>query len=111
MAQTKSAGQPRLTHLQALVLTRLSGSDWPKGRELRDYLLEHGVKQSRPAFYILMGRLEDSGCVESQLHSRPIRGQSLNERAYKITDEGRQLLNSAFAFYDQLQRELTQPQH
>ena len=77
------------------------------------FLVEHEVRQSRPAFYILMGRLEQGGFVVSELLSRSVQGQTLNERTYQITKEGRRMLQAAFEFYDHLKNisdsETTQP--
>ena len=48
---------PDLSHLQFIVLTRLL-SDEASGRSIREPLRHYRVRQSGPAFYQMMARLE-----------------------------------------------------
>ena len=58
-----SKALPAVTHLQVLVLEAVKDGD-AIGRDLRDTLAAHGVRSSAPAFYQMMGRLEEAGLVE-----------------------------------------------
>jgi len=48
---------PEITHLQFVVLAALIDNE-RRGRELRTLLKSYGLKNSAPAFYQMMGRLE-----------------------------------------------------
>jgi DNA-binding PadR family transcriptional regulator len=98
------APQPCLTHLQALGLSRIAIGDHPKGKTIRMFMENNGIKQSLPAFYLLMGRLDENGYVVTETHTRRDYGQTLNERSYEITEEGRRQLISASTFYESLKK-------
>ena len=93
-----SKSLPVITHLQVLVLEAVSESD-EIGRDLRDRLAGHGVRNSAPAFYQMMGRLEETGFVEGWYEQRLVAGQNIKERRYRITRRGRRALAETRAFY------------
>ena len=89
---------PPVTHLQYLVLDALDGAE-RSGRDLRALLAAHGVKNSAPAFYQMMGRLEDAGLVEGRYDQRVVAGQHLKERSYRLTRDGMRAVSDTRAFY------------
>jgi len=89
---------PGITHLQVLVIDAVSEEE-QIGRDLRDRLAAHGVKNSAPAFYQMMGRLEESGLVEGWYEQRLVEGQNIKERRYRITKRGQRALAETRAFY------------
>ena len=89
---------PPVTHLQFLVLDALDGRE-RAGRDLRALLAAHDVKNSAPAFYQMMGRLEDAGLVEGRYDQRVVAGQHLKERSYRITRAGTRAVSDTRAFY------------
>lgn len=93
---------PELSHLQALVLERL-GAFRLSGRDLRSELARKGTRKSGPAFYQLMGRLEDAGFVAGEYSQKIIEGQIIKERNYRMTGQGSEALAQTFSFYHGLQ--------
>jgi len=89
---------PPVTHLQFLVLDALDGGE-RAGRDLRALLAAHRVKNSAPAFYQMMGRLEDAGLVDGRYDQRVVAGQHLKERSYRITRAGARAVADTRAFY------------
>jgi DNA-binding PadR family transcriptional regulator len=89
---------PAITHLQVLVLEAVKDGD-AIGRDLRDRLAGHGVRSSAPAFYQMMGRLEQAGLVEGWYEQRLVAGQNIKERRYRITRGGRRALDETRSFY------------
>jgi DNA-binding PadR family transcriptional regulator len=89
---------PGITHLQVLVLDAVSEAE-QNGRDLRDRLAAHGVKNSAPAFYQMMGRLEEADLVEGWYEQRLVAGQNVKERRYRITKRGQRALAETRAFY------------
>jgi DNA-binding PadR family transcriptional regulator len=89
---------PAVTHLQVLVLEAVRDGD-AIGRDLRDRLAGHGVRSSAPAFYQMMGRLEEAGLVEGWYEQKLVAGQNIKERRYRITRRGRRALDETRAFY------------
>ncbi len=89
---------PKITHLQCLVLEML-GPRPRVGRELRDLLANSGVHVTRPAFYQLMLRLEDSGHASGAYCTKVVDGQTIKERQYCITAAGIRAFNEALDFY------------
>jgi len=87
-----------LPHLQFAVLGVLGAGDLP-GREIRAQLDRLGVKKSGPAFYRLMARLEESGCVEGWYEHEVVQGQILRERLYRATAEGRRARDRTADFH------------
>jgi DNA-binding PadR family transcriptional regulator len=53
---------PQISHLQAAALDAISQPI--RGRELRKKLASKGFKQSSPAFYRLMSRLEEMNLIK-----------------------------------------------
>src|SRR6185295_302840 len=78
---------PDITHLQFLVLDALTGAE-QAGRDIRALLTSHGVRSSGPAFYQMMGRLEDAKLVEGWYDQKVVGGQHLKERRYRLTRRG-----------------------
>lgn len=92
---------PIISHLQAAALSSLA--DETSGRELRRKLALCGFKQSRPAFYRLMGRLEDMKFVGGEYVNTTVAGQIVRERRYCIRPAGTRALRDASLFYANLQ--------
>jgi DNA-binding PadR family transcriptional regulator len=89
---------PEITHLQFLILGALR-SDEQAGRELRDLLRQRGARRSGPAFYQMMGRLEDAGLVEGHYDQLRVDGHAVKERRYRITALGETAWSSTRDFY------------
>jgi DNA-binding PadR family transcriptional regulator len=89
---------PPITHLQFLVLEALTGGEHA-GRDVRTLLAAQAVKSSAPAFYQMMGRLEDAGFVEGWYDQKLVGGQNVKERRYRLTRRGERALADTRAFY------------
>jgi DNA-binding PadR family transcriptional regulator len=89
---------PDITHLQFLVLEALVEQEHA-GRELRALLASFGLKNSAPAFYQMMGRLEESGLVEGWYDQKLVAGQNIKERRYRVTRAGTRAIGETRAFY------------
>jgi DNA-binding PadR family transcriptional regulator len=89
---------PPITHLQFLVLEALTEEE-QAGRDLRALLATHAVKSSAPAFYQMMGRLEDTELVEGWYDQKLLGGQNVKERRYRLTRRGASALADTRAFY------------
>src|SRR5262245_37969373 len=89
---------PEITHLQFLVLEALVEREHA-GRELRALLASFGLKNSAPAFYQMMGRLEESGFVEGWYDQKLVGGQNIKERRYRVTRAGTRAIADTRAFY------------
>jgi DNA-binding PadR family transcriptional regulator len=89
---------PPITHLQFLVLEALVEGE-TAGREVRALLTSYGVRSSAPAFYQMMGRLEEGGLVEGWYDQKLVGGQNIKERRYRLTRPGRASLADTRAFY------------
>ena len=92
---------PRLTHLQFVILGILLRGRRP-GREIREELRRFGVARSGPAFYQLMGRLEEAGLVEGSYQQQIVEGQIIRERTYELQAVGRQAWNQCRRFNEQV---------
>ena len=89
---------PVIGHLQFAVLEALRESERP-GRLIRESLTELGVRQSGPAFYQMMARLEDAGLVAGRYDQKVVDGQIIKERAYRISPEGKTTWKATREFY------------
>lgn len=90
---------PDLPHLQFAVLSELIARE-KTGRDIREALkTKHKVKRSSPAFYQLMGRLEEAGMVEGRYEQSTVDGQPIKIRWYKITAPGNRAWHSTRDFY------------
>lgn len=89
---------PAITHLQCLVLGALADAE-QAGRHLRALLGTYGVKSSGPAFYQMMARLETGGLVDGWYAQQVVDGQSLKERRYRLTRDGKRALDETRTFY------------
>jgi DNA-binding PadR family transcriptional regulator len=87
-----------LPSLQFAVLGVLGSRDLP-GRDVRAQLNRLGVEKSRPAFYRLMARLEESGLIMGWYEHEVVNGQMLRERLYRATAEGRLARNRTADFH------------
>jgi DNA-binding PadR family transcriptional regulator len=92
---------PEMSHLQVAVLGLVAAGD-RKGLEIRDRLGELQVRQTGPAFYQMMARLEEGKLIEGWYAQRVVAGQMIKERHYRITPAGRRAWREAQAFYRQL---------
>lgn len=93
-----SKSLPAVTHLQFLVLDALTSAE-QAGRDLRDLLAGFGVKNSGPAFYQMMSRLETAGWVEGWYDQKLVAGQNVKERRYRLTRLGERALETTRSFY------------
>lgn len=89
---------PPLTHLQFAVLSFLFPGEC-SGSCLRDELDRLRVSQTGPAFYQMMARMEDAGFVAGCYRQRVVRGQTVKERRYCLTDRGKDAWNATRLFY------------
>jgi DNA-binding PadR family transcriptional regulator len=89
---------PSLTHLQFLVLGRLREGS-ATGRQVRDRLAQYSVRFFFAAFYQLMARMEDAGVVEGWYEQEVVEGQTIRQRHYKITAQGRTACDRSSKFY------------
>lgn len=91
---------PRLTHLQFLLIEALTDGE-RAGRDLRTLLAAFGVRNSGPAFYQMMGRLEEAGLVEGWYDRKLVDGQPIKERRYRLTKAGARAGAETRAFYQE----------
>ncbi|MEE8586755.1 MAG: hypothetical protein V3T83_18085 [Acidobacteriota bacterium] len=89
---------PEITHLQFLVLNCLTGQERP-GLQIRQRLTAAAVRQSGPAFYRMMARLEDASMVEGYYVQEVIDGQVIKQRHYRLSPQGRRSWDSTRRFY------------
>ena len=89
---------PPITHLQFLVLEALAETE-QAGRDLRDLLAGYGVRNSAPAFYQMMARLEASALVEGWYDQKLVSGQNVKERRYRLTKAGERSVEATRNFY------------
>jgi DNA-binding PadR family transcriptional regulator len=91
-------GLPGLSHLQFAVLGCLLAGE-EAGRGVRQQLSRLRVRQSGPAFYQMMARLEDAGLVRGWYVQQVVAGQILRERRYAVTEPGRRAWSESRDFY------------
>ena len=91
---------PALTHLQFLVLEALAERECA-GRDLRKLLASYGVRNSAPAFYQMMGRLEEARLVEGWYDQKLVGGQPIKERRYRVMKAGLRAAAGTRAFYQE----------
>lgn len=91
---------PDLSHLQFIVLGQLLGGE-TSGRSIRETLRRFRVRQSGPAFYQMMARMEKAGLAEGWYTQDVIDGQLIKERTYRITESGAAAWRACRAFYEQ----------
>lgn len=89
---------PELSHLQFCVLAHVAERD-RTGREVRHELRALRVRQSGPAFYQMMARLEKAGLITGWYTQEVIEGQIIKERNYRATAQGRRALQESLRFY------------
>jgi DNA-binding PadR family transcriptional regulator len=89
---------PPVTHLQFLILDALTSSE-QAGRDLRELLAGFGVRNSGPAFYQMMARLESSDLVEGRYDQKQVEGQHVKQRRYRLTTQGQHAVETTRAFY------------
>ena len=89
---------PAITHLQFLVLGALRRES-RLGRQVRRDLAARGARRSAPAFYQMMGRLEDAGLVEGEYDQKIVEGQIIKERRYRLTSSGAAAWKATRDFY------------
>jgi DNA-binding PadR family transcriptional regulator len=92
---------PDLSHLQFVVLACLTQQR--TGREIRDQLKQFRVRQSGPAFYQMMARLERGGLVKGWYTQQVVEGQIIKERQYRITAAGGRACEECRRFYAESQ--------
>lgn len=95
---------PELSHLQFVVLGQLISGE-ASGRSIRDTLRRFRVRQSGPAFYQMMARLERAGLAEGWYTRDVVEGQVIKERRYRITDSGTAAWRECRRFYERAIRE------
>ena len=85
---------PPLPWLQFVILSAIQDNPlvWVTGKVIRATMAEDGVKRAGPAFYQIMGRIEEAKLVEGEnydrLEERQKGKQRICERRYKLTDRG-----------------------
>lgn len=89
---------PEISHLQFAVLGQLLAGE-QTGRAIRAQLRQLRVRQTGPAFYQMMARLEDDGLADGWYEQKVVAGQILRERRYAITDTGRKSWSESRRFY------------
>ena len=89
---------PETTHRQFLVLNALQDGECP-GRHLRHLLRQAGVRQTGPAFYQMMARMEDTGMVRGHYVRKDVAGQMIKERRYLLAESGLQAWRRTRDFY------------
>lgn len=94
---------PKMTHLQCFIV-HLVTRDEHSGRYLRQRLEEVGEKKSMAAFYQLMARIEEAGWVAGWYETEVVDGQTIKERRYTSTIEGRRQFHNAVTFYDSIRK-------
>jgi DNA-binding PadR family transcriptional regulator len=90
---------PDLSHLQFVVIGALLNEE-RTGREIRAELKRYRVRQSGPAFYQMMARLEKSDLVEGWYEQEVVDGQIIKERCYRITARGSKAWRECRRFYE-----------
>lgn len=90
---------PKFTHLQFLVLGILLSGE-RSGRDIRLAIEEFGVRNSAPAFYQMMARLERDEMVEGWYQQIKVGDQAVTERRYRATGKGAQTWEESYAYYD-----------
>jgi DNA-binding PadR family transcriptional regulator len=90
---------PPITHLQYLVLGILQAGERP-GRVIRDVVAGYGVRQSGPAFYQMMARLEREGLIDGRYEQISAGDQMVKERRYKLRPAGSKLWAETRGFYE-----------
>lgn len=90
---------PLLPNLQFAVLALLCAGE-KYGRELRQLMNDQErIRQSLPAFYQLMGRLQEGGFVTVETIEKKLLGQTTRERRYRITELGEVALQKTSRYY------------
>ena len=89
---------PEISHLQFAVLAALLEEPQP-GRVVRGQLASLGVRQTGPAFYQMMARLEDAGRVKGWYDQKVVDGQIIKERVYQLCPKGKMAWESTREFY------------
>lgn len=90
---------PDLSHLQFIVLGQLLAGE-ATGRAVRESLKRFRVRQSGPAFYQMMARLERAALADGWYTQDVIDGQVIKERHYRITEEGAAAWRECRTFYE-----------
>jgi DNA-binding PadR family transcriptional regulator len=91
---------PELSHLQFVVIGALQNGE-RTGRAIRSELKRYRVRQSGPAFYQMMARLEKAGLVEGWYEQEVVDGQIIKERCYRSTAAGAKAWRECRRFYAQ----------
>lgn len=90
---------PEITHLQFLALSLIGSHNHRPGGEICDGLKAYGESRSHPAFYMLMGRMEESGLIDGEYYSHMSGNQFIRERHYSLTKLGKAVYNHVLEFY------------
>ena len=91
---------PSLTHLQFTILANVSANNDVAGVQLRQLLTSSlGQTYSGPAFYQLMGRMEEAGLVSGHYVVNLVNETPVKERRYRIEDAGHEALRGVLEFY------------
>ena len=89
---------PQITHLQFMVLGTLLSGEQP-GSFIRGRLAKAKVRQTGPAFYQMMARLEDTGLVKGWYVNKTVKGQIVKERRYRLKKAGARCWEETRDFY------------
>jgi DNA-binding PadR family transcriptional regulator len=89
---------PALTHLQFIVIGALLAEE-QSGKDIRRELKRQGVRRTAPAFYQMMGRLEEAGWIDGFYTQEVVDAQIIKERRYRVKPAGVRAWNSTRDFY------------
>lgn len=81
------------TSKQLAVIEILVESERASGRDVRAELEKLGIKQSRPAFYLMMQRCEEAGWIKGKYHTNDVEGTKVRERRYTALAHGHRALH------------------
>ena len=86
---------PDVTHLQALVLSRLMKKDWQSARSIREQLNDqYGISSERPTMYLLLQRMNKMNFIEEKAAREIMRGEKFTHHVYRVTEQGRAALKN-----------------
>ncbi len=89
---------PQITHLQFMVVGALLSGE-RSGSSIRSRLSKARVRQTSPAFYQMMARLEDAELVKGWYVKKSVKGQMVKERRYQLTKAGARCWEETRDFY------------
>lgn len=96
---------PKTSHLNIFIM-HLILKEGMSGADIRSRLsLVESRARTTGAFYQLMGRMEEQYFVMSSYRRRQVGSYVCRETYYFLTKEGRKVLDDAFSFYADMEKE------